>query len=214
LRDHHGDTPLHYACAARKPQNIQTLLSFGANHQLRNSLSLSAVEVLAWSVIFLGPKTMEFTKASKSWHPNIVPRPDATRFQEDRQLKRVQHPANDLSSAFSLLADLGLKFDERLRRLVMAWEFAVLQPNSRGTYSSTHYDYGNANSFELVPESSAKGIADAEPDTYVDYRLQIKRPYLLATLTALEKKYIPIYSSETRKQTNKAVEIKNNRRAL
>jgi hypothetical protein len=54
LEDNQEDKPLHYACAARQLHNIKAFLSFGANPNLKNRLGLTAVEILAWSVIFLG----------------------------------------------------------------------------------------------------------------------------------------------------------------
>lgn len=60
LEDNQEDTPLHYACAARQLHNIKAFLSFGANPNLKNRLGLTAVEILAWSVISWG-KTIGFS---------------------------------------------------------------------------------------------------------------------------------------------------------
>jgi ankyrin repeat protein len=73
LKDHHGDTPLRYACAAGRLHNVQSLLSFGADPHLRNRFGLNAVEILVWSVIFLGRKKMAFSNSSQPWHPDTFP---------------------------------------------------------------------------------------------------------------------------------------------
>lgn len=69
-RDIHSDTPLHYACAARKLDNVHTLLRNGADPAIRNDFGLNCVDVLALSVFFLGSKTFYYNQASHYYPPS------------------------------------------------------------------------------------------------------------------------------------------------
>lgn len=194
LRDYHNDTPLHYACAASQYHNIETLLSFGADRTLRNKLNLTPVETLAWSVLFLGGKTMHFQKPYKSWHPSLE-FPGRFVYLDEHKVvkpKRSVQGANDLSRAFETFRGLGMVVDERLRRLVCAWEYAGAERDSRGDIIWSRED-GSKKVLEIVPESSASGW-DWEKETEQDSRVKedgsydaewdkrIKRPYFYAAI--------------------------------
>ncbi|KAF7904394.1 hypothetical protein EAF00_001728 [Botryotinia globosa] len=53
-RDLHGDTPLHYACAACEIYAIEARLSAGVDPYARNNFGLRRIEVLCWTRIFCG----------------------------------------------------------------------------------------------------------------------------------------------------------------
>ncbi|KAF8852133.1 ankyrin, partial [Acephala macrosclerotiorum] len=57
-QDAQGDTPLHFACAAHQLHAIRALLSSGADPTIKNKLGLRPLDVLVWSVFFLGGNTL------------------------------------------------------------------------------------------------------------------------------------------------------------
>ncbi|KAF4637985.1 hypothetical protein G7Y89_g86 [Cudoniella acicularis] len=196
VTDLQGDSPLHYACAAGRAENIDILLSHGADLGLRNRLGLTAVETLAWSVILLGRKKWFFCQPNQCWHPDVRLRKerlddDTYKLKDDLTHKRATHHDNELSSAFAKFAELGFTVNERLQRLVLAWDFAKwpmpdLQ-HSWYPYNSNLDNYKHF--FELVPEKSTKNLGDVEINASNKYWYQCflkrPRPYIRVTLTPL-----------------------------
>ncbi|KAG4434206.1 hypothetical protein IFR05_010307 [Cadophora sp. M221] len=176
IRDYQGDTPLHYACASHQLHHIRTLLAAGADPTLVNNVGLNPLEVMTWSVIFLSGNTLLFHDPRKSWHPTI----DFSPWSSGLQDKRRKHAASALSIAFSIFADLGLRVDERLQKLVLAWAFGRVGDEEEGYYGA------NGRWLEFVPVESARGVVgDKEPDSRYEengeydseWSERVKRPY-------------------------------------
>lgn len=184
--DSHGDTPLHYACASHQLHHIRTLLAAGADPKLVNNFGLNALEVMAWSVIFLSGNTLRFNDPRKSWHPAI----DFSPGYQKSKYKRGKHAASSLSIAFSIFADLGVGVDERLERLALGWRFAGMKDEEEG------YDGASGRWLEFVPVESAKGIVgDKESDSRYKkngkynskWSERVKRPYVLVSVKGPSK---------------------------
>ncbi|KAH7343045.1 hypothetical protein BKA65DRAFT_303638 [Rhexocercosporidium sp. MPI-PUGE-AT-0058] len=182
VRDSQGDTPLHYACASHQLHHIRTLLAAGADPTLVNNVGLNPLELMAWSVIFLSGNTLLFNDPRKSWHPNI----DFSPGYYGRKCKRArEHAASSLSIAFSIFADLGMRVDTRLQKLVLAWDFGRVRDGEEGQYGAS------GRWLEFVPVESARDIVDdEEPDSHFKkngkydskWDEKIKRPYSLVSV--------------------------------
>ena len=131
--DAHGDTPLHYAAAARKVHNIRTLISRGASTSAKNSLGLRPHELMAWSAIYLGSRYIKFADAGRT--PWEVGR-DFASFDTDREYGHEKHfyrIRSEVRAALRLFRKHGCRLHPGLERLVLAWDDADM-PKGHRTY--------------------------------------------------------------------------------
>ncbi|CZR65152.1 uncharacterized protein PAC_15052 [Phialocephala subalpina] len=183
-RDAQGDTPLHFACAAHQLHAIHALLAAGADPSLKNNLGLRALDILVWSVFFLGGNTLRFHDGRKSWHPNI----DFSPGYQGRKYKRSTFSPSALSLAITVFKELGQSIDPRLKRLVLAWNYA----KDSGDESRLYWDGPARQHLEFVPIEVADGIEgndDPDEGRYDrGWEERIKRKYTLATVAGPAKR--------------------------
>jgi hypothetical protein len=200
INDSQGDTPLHYACAAHQTHNIRTLLAWGADPNIRNKFGFNAVEILAWSCIYLGGKTFKFGKSSKPWDRDINTIPHAL----SREPLQAPLSAPDLYQAFEIFEELGHTVDPRLRQLALAWDNAKMDAGE--TYFSVYSTEGG-NHLQLVPEDVGQGV-EMEGESESDEpgrKVKGKRKYLVATLASPQRERERAYEARARDEERLAL---------
>lgn len=150
IQDAHGDTPLHYACAVHELHNIRTLLAWGADPSIRNGFGFNAVELLAWSCIYLRSKTFKFGYATNPWNQNLEGIPTAL---AKEPLPTPLHSVSDLYQAFEIFEELGHTVDPRLRQLALAWDNSKTRDTD--TYFSAYSTEARSH-LRFVPEEVAR----------------------------------------------------------
>ena len=124
VQDANGDTPLHYAAAARKLGNIRSLIENGASTCARNHLQLMPHELMAWSVLYLSGRHFKFSKANREpWFPNGYYL-SWDKEQEYKHEKKTVQVTSELREALNLFEEHGHTLDQRLERLVLGWDGA------------------------------------------------------------------------------------------
>jgi ankyrin repeat protein len=200
IKDSQRDTPLHYACAAHQTHNIRTLLAWGADSNIRNKFGFNAVEILAWSCIYLGNKTFKFGKASKPWDHGINKIPHALSSEP------LQTPlsASDLYQAFEIFEELGHTVDPRLRQLALAWDNAKMDEGK--TYFSV-YSTESGNHLQLVPEDVGKGkeVEEESESDELRGKAKGKRKYLVTALAGPQRERERAYKARARDEERLAL---------
>ncbi|KAF7955151.1 uncharacterized protein EAE97_000410 [Botrytis byssoidea] len=119
-RDLHGDTPLHYACAACEIYAIKALLSAGADPYAQNNFGLRPIEVLCWTRIFCGGQSFRVRfDTGKQGYPVYRQR----EVKENQVKEAVVHEGYTLGMkrAFEVFENRGCVVDARPKSLALAW---------------------------------------------------------------------------------------------
>ena len=131
VQDANGDTPLHFAAAARRSSNIRALIACGAEPSARNHLHLMPHELMAWSVLYLSGRHIKLSEAStEPWYTDDY-YPSWDRDQKYKNEKRIVQMRSGLSEALNLFEEHGHTLDQQLERLIMGWDGADMPMGHR-----------------------------------------------------------------------------------
>lgn len=200
IKDSQGDTPLHYACASRQTHNIRTLLAWDADPSIRNKFGFNAVEILAWSRIYIGSKTFKYGVSSTPWDSNIDSIPHAL---SSGPLQNPLSPG-DLYQAFEIFEELGHTVDPRLRQLALAWDSARM--DEAESYFSP-WSTENTNHLQLVPENIGNGV-EIEDESDIDVQRSAakeKKKHLVAAFAAPHRDREKAYQARAREEERQAL---------
>ena len=153
--DSHGDTPLHYAAAARRIYNLRVLIAEGADVFAKNNFGIAPHELMVWATIYLSGRCFKLWEGGNSpWKPGVEYWvADDERESETRRYHfadvTVVPVRSQFESALKLFERHGCVVDERLERLALAWDSADMPTGHAYTYD--YHEGDNKLGMHLVP---------------------------------------------------------------